>query len=153
MSSLIIVSYKCVMKHEGYIPATVVSGGDTLTIRKKISGSAYLSACEISSCRLKSVICIIQQFGKQDQYNRKVFQYDIYVFIAITRSIPFLVGYLSPMVSSTQQSTFEQRHSSRFIYVCNLQFLNNVIINKDVLLPHTQVTLDNFSYLVQIIQF
>jgi hypothetical protein len=43
-----IVSYKCVMKHEGYIPATVVSGGDTLTIRKKISGSAYLSACEIA---------------------------------------------------------------------------------------------------------
>jgi hypothetical protein len=44
MSSLIIVSYKCVMKHEGYIPATVVSGGDTLTIRKKISGSACLIA-------------------------------------------------------------------------------------------------------------
>ena len=31
------------MKHEGYIPVTIVSGGDTLTIRKKISGSACLS--------------------------------------------------------------------------------------------------------------
>ena len=59
MSSLIIVSCKCVMKHEGYIPVTVVSGGNTLTIRKKISGLACLSACEIGSCRLKSVICII----------------------------------------------------------------------------------------------
>ena len=145
------------MKHEGDIPVsikcTVVSGGDTLTIRKKISGSACLSACEISSCRLKSVICIIQQFGKQDQYNRKVLLYDISVFIAITRSTPFLVGYLSPMVSSTQLSTFQHWHSSRFIYVCNLQFLNNVIINKYVLLPHAQVTLDDFSYPVQIFEF
>jgi hypothetical protein len=38
------------MKHEGDIPVTIkctiVSSGDTLAIRKKISGSACMSACE-----------------------------------------------------------------------------------------------------------
>jgi len=34
-----------------------------------------------------------------------------------------------------------------YIYYCNLQFLNNVMINKTkVLLPHAYVTLDNFGY-------
>ena len=57
------VLYKRFMKNEGDIPVNikykVVSSCDTLAIRKKISGSACVSACEIGSCRLKSVICII----------------------------------------------------------------------------------------------
>ena len=57
------VLYKRFVKHEGDIPVNikynVVSSCDTLAIRKKISGSACVSACEIGSYRLKSVICII----------------------------------------------------------------------------------------------
>jgi hypothetical protein len=48
---------------------------------------------------------------------------NIYVVIVITESIPLLVDYYSPRVPSAQLS------------YSNLQFLNNVIINKTKVLP------------------
>ena len=51
------------MKHEGDIPVKikrkVVSSGDTLAIRKKLSGSACLSECVISIYQIQSVIGVI----------------------------------------------------------------------------------------------
>jgi hypothetical protein len=63
-------------------------------------------------------------------------KFDIYVFITITGSIP-LLGTISPRgYHSPSSQCFELTWFIRYIYYWNLQFPNNVIINKTkILLP------------------
>ena len=67
---------------------------------------------------------------------------DIYVFTTITGSIPLLAGITRPVVSASALTWF-----IIYFYYWNLQFLNNVIINKTkVLLLQAYATLDDFGY-------
>ena len=71
--------------------------------------------------------------------------FDIYVFITITGS---------PKVSSASNQWFGNDMVSYYIYYWNLQFLNNIIINKTkVLLLQAQVTLADFGYFVYALWF
>ena len=79
--------------------------------------------------------------------------FDIYVFI--TGSVPLLVDYQSsqgiirPVFSASALSLVIIN-----IYCCNMQFLNNVIINKTKhFLPQTQPPLANRGYPVQALWF
>jgi hypothetical protein len=81
--------------------------------------------------------------------NSVCIKFDIYFFsilISLGRYLGWWAispeGIIRPVVSDSELTWF-----NRYIYYCNLQFLNNVINNKTkVLLPQAKVTLAEFGY-------